>query len=92
MSRVSFAICASAICLTSLSACSTMPAPTNCPAPDGELLITPPPLPQLPSGAMTEQDAITAWANDIELYRLQRLSYLQLQQWGLEQCGWMVTH
>ena len=37
---------------------------------------------------MTEQDAITAWASDIELYRLQRLSYLQLQQWGREQCAW----
>ena len=37
---------------------------------------------------MSEQDAITAWLNDIALFRIQKLSYAQLQQWGREQCGW----
>jgi hypothetical protein len=91
MSRVSSLIGASAICLTMLSACSTAPAVTACPAPDGQLLLPPQPLPQLPDGAMTQQDAVTAWLNDIALFRIQQLSYAQLQQWGRDQCGWPLA-
>jgi len=91
MSRVSSLICASAICLTSLSACSTAREATTCPAPDGQLLLPPPNLPRLPDGPMSQQDAVTAWLNDTELFRIQQLSYSQLQQWGRDECGWATA-
>jgi len=40
---------------------------------------------------MSEQDAVAAWLNDVELFRVQQLAYGQLQQWGREQCGWPAT-
>lgn len=71
-----------------LSGCATHTDPPPCPAPAGELLVPPPMLARLPDGAMTEQDAIVAWLNDIELYRVQRGRYAKLQGWGFDQCKW----
>jgi hypothetical protein len=40
---------------------------------------------------LSEQDAVTAWLNDTELFRLQQLSYAQLQQSGRAECGWRMA-
>lgn len=40
---------------------------------------------------MSQQDAVTAWLNDIELFRVQRESYTALQAWGVGQCKWPVA-
>ena len=39
---------------------------------------------------MSEEAVVTAWLNDIALYRIQGASYAQLQRWGRDQCGWPV--
>lgn len=71
-----------------LAGCATKPELTTCPAPAGELLIPPPPLARLPDGPMTQQDATTAWLNDMELFKVQRGRYVKLQGWGFDQCKW----
>lgn len=71
-----------------LSGCATKPEPTLCPAPAGELLVPPASLTRLPPGPMTEQDAVTTWLNDTELFTVQRGRYVALQRWGISECGW----
>jgi hypothetical protein len=64
------------------------PAPTQCPAPAGELLVKPQRLPAIPPGPLTQGQAIATWLNHIQLYEIQRSRYARLQAWGQTQCAW----
>ena len=64
------------------------PAPTQCPVPSGELLVTPEKLPAIRPGPLTQGEAIATWLNHIQLYEIQRSRYARLQAWGRTQCGW----
>jgi hypothetical protein len=45
------------------------------------------PLPKLPD-TLSQEEMITAWLNDMELYRIAQEQHGLLQNWGADHCEW----